>query len=181
MLMSVGYVSLVPSIIYSKYVRKWPSIFNLPSSSDSTQKDDIETNTSNTAVGSITAIKCVFARSQMYLQLQQSGGTDNIAPLLMNQLSLFGPNIPGSRFFTQLYARLSRYNYYLTGRIWADQLAEVVFMSKLIKFGEVDSNHELVGWMMLWIVLHFTIKINHLMLSFLEQDMIQDSTDYKVF
>ena len=71
--MSVGYVSLIPSIIYSKYVRKWPSIFNLPSSSDSTQEDDIETNTSNTAVGSITAIKCVFARSQMYLQ--QSGGT----------------------------------------------------------------------------------------------------------
>ena len=71
--MSVRYVSLIPSIIYSKYVRKWPSIFNLPSSSDSTQKDDIETNTSNTAVGSITAIKCVFARSQMYLQ--QSGGT----------------------------------------------------------------------------------------------------------
>ena len=29
--MSVRYVSLIPSIIYSKYVRKWPSIFNLPS------------------------------------------------------------------------------------------------------------------------------------------------------
>ena len=38
------------------------------------------------------AIKTLHARSQMYKQ--QSGGPDNIAPLIMNQLSLFGPNIP---------------------------------------------------------------------------------------
>jgi len=76
----------------------------------------------------------------------QCGGPDNIAPLFMNQLSLFGPNIPGSYFFTRLYAILSRYNFYLTGRVFADQLVEI-FLSKYIKFGEVGYLQARTCWL----------------------------------
>lgn len=123
-----GSVLLLPSIVFSKYVMGWPSIFNLPTKSAKT--GDHETNVSNTTVGSIMAVKTLFARSQMYMQ--QSGGPDSIAPLLMSQLSLFGPNIPGSELFTQMYAILSRWGFYLTGRCFAEQLSEV-FLSNLLK------------------------------------------------
>jgi len=123
-------IILLPCIFYSKYIMRYPSIFNLPQAT--TDKKDI--NTSNTSIGSITAIKTLHARSQMYKQ--QSGGPDNIAPLIMNQLSLFGPNIPTAQLFTKVYSFLSRCNFYLTGRVFVDQLSECCF-SKIVKFGEV--------------------------------------------
>lgn len=143
----VGSTCLVPSIVFSKYIMRWPSIFNLPSSSQSNNSapdDDHETNTSNTTIGSLTAIKTLGARSQM--NIQQSGGPDNIAPLLMSQLSLFGPNIPGSRLFSKFYSMLSRWNFYLTGRVFVDQLSEIWF-PHLVQFGEVGLLQSRTCWL----------------------------------
>ena len=130
----VGYVSLIPSIMFSKYIMGWPSFFNrTPSIEPLEENDKVERNVSTTAAGSITAIKTLSARSQMHVQ--QCGGPDNIAPLLMRQISLFGPGIPGSYLFTHIYLVMARWNFYLTGRILVDQLTER-YLSQWIKFGE---------------------------------------------
>jgi len=125
-------IILLPCIFYSKYIMRYPSIFNLPQTTSASA--DKDTNTSNTTIGSITALKTLHARSQMYKQ--QSGGPDNIAPLIMNQFSPIGPNIPTSYTLTKVYSILSRVNFYLTGRVFVDQLSECCF-SKIVKFGEV--------------------------------------------
>ena len=122
----------------------YPSAINLPSRNIASNNVASDTNTSNTEVGSLTAIKVLFARSQMYLQ--HSGGSDNIAPLLMKQLSLFGPNIPGSILLSQLYSKLSRWNFYLTERYFADQLVEH-FFSGVVKFGEVGLLQARTCWL----------------------------------
>jgi methyltransferase (TIGR00027 family) len=86
-------------------------------------------NISNSTGGSRTAIKTLSARSQM--NLQRSGGPDQMAPALMNQLSLFGEGVPGSLWFSRLYLLLARWTFYLTGRIFSDQIA-----AHLMKLGE---------------------------------------------
>lgn len=132
---AVNSVGLVPSILFSKYIMKWPSMYNLPPPPPATASEGgggDTTNTSNTSVGSITAIKTLCSRSQMFLMC--NGGEDNIAPLIMGGLSLSGPNIPGSRWATQLYNLLTRWNFYLTGRILPEQFTEAV-ASNIVKFG----------------------------------------------
>jgi len=114
---------LVPGIIYSKYMG-WPSMFNKNS-----KKKDV--NISND-IGSVMAVKTLFARSQTYLQ--NCGGTDSLAPHFMKQLSILGPNIPGSVLYTSFYGILSRLNFYLVGRVFAEQLSEL-FLSNVLKFG----------------------------------------------
>ena len=125
-----GFVCLIPSIAFSKYVMRWPSMFNLPREESADGRD---VNASNGAMGSTTAVKTLSVRSQLYLQ--GGGGPDWVAPLIMRQLSLFGPNIPGSVLLTRLWNMLFRWHFRLTGRIFADQMAEVLF-SKKMKFGE---------------------------------------------
>lgn len=70
-----GTLSLVPSMFFSKYVMKWPSIVNKNMSDQ-----EAVNNISTTAVGSITAIKTLSARPQM--NRQGSGGPDYMAPRL---------------------------------------------------------------------------------------------------
>ena len=100
-----------------------PSILVL----DFTKRSDKNISTSDR--GSRTAIKAACARSQMYLQ--QSGGQDYLAPCISRQLSLFGDGIPGSHLWTRIYLFLSRLNFYITGRIFADQMG-----SRIAKIGE---------------------------------------------
>ena len=79
-------------------------------------------NISTMGGGSRSAIKTLSARSQMYLQ--KSGGPDHLAPLLLNQISLFGQSGKGpTHWFSKVYLFLARCNFYLTGRIFADQFA----------------------------------------------------------
>lgn len=101
-------------------------------------------NTSNTVVGSLTALKTFAARSQM--NLQNSGGPDGIAPLLIGHVSLFGPNIPGSGIFTQLYLLFARWHYRLTGRIFVDQLTEFC-MKKYTRLGEMACLQARTCWL----------------------------------
>jgi len=75
----------------------------------------------------------------------QNGGMDFIAPLLAKHVSLFGNNLPGSLLLSHVYTILTRWNFYLTGRMFADQLAEN-FMSKRIKFGETGMVHARTCW-----------------------------------
>lgn len=128
--MVTGWIALVPSMIFSKYIMGWPSMINHPQVNDTAKS---KKNISTTSVGSLTAMKTFSARSQM--ALQASGGPDILAPLLMEHVSLFGPNIPGSYFFTHLYLFLARCHYYLTGRIFADQLTECC-LKRMTRLGE---------------------------------------------
>ena len=107
----VGMLILLPSIVAVDFMNR------------------SDKNISTSHRGSRTAIKAVSARSQMYLQ--QSGGPDYLAPHLMRQLSLFGEGIPGSHLWTRGYLFLSRCNFYLTGRIFPDQLG-----SRISEIGE---------------------------------------------
>jgi len=107
----VGALILLPSILVVDFVKK------------------SDRNISTSVRGSRTAIKAACARSQMFLQ--QSGGPDFLAPSLARQLSLFGEGIPGSHLWTRIYLFLSRCNFYLTGRIFPDQLG-----SRITKCGE---------------------------------------------
>lgn len=107
----VGMLILLPSILVVDFLRR------------------SDTNISTSNRGSRTAIKAVSARSQMYLQ--SSGGPDYLAPLLMKQLSTFGEGIAGSHLWTRSYLFLSRCNFYVTGRIFPDQLS-----SRVGKIGE---------------------------------------------
>ena len=115
---------LIPGIIYSKYMG-WPSMFNKNKNSKKDANISID-------IGSVMAVKTLFARSQTYLQ--NCGGTDSLAPHLMKQLSILGPNIPGSVLYTSFYGILSRMNFYLFGRVFAEQLSEL-FLSNVLKFG----------------------------------------------
>lgn len=125
-----GSIALVPSMIFSTLMG-WPSAFNRPLLEDTAV---VQKNTSCTEVGSLTALKTFAARSQM--SLQRSGGPDSIAPLLIQHVSLVGPNIPGSYYYTHIYLLLCRCHYYLTGRIFVDQLTEFC-LKKLTKLGEI--------------------------------------------
>lgn len=133
-LMFSGYLCLIPSIIFSKYIMDWPSIFNRKLAIAHPPGDFVEErNAAATDAGSATAIKTLSARSQM--NIQKSGGPDSIAPRLMRQISLFGPGIPGSYWLSRIYLLISRWNFYLTGRIFIDQLTER-YMGHWIRFGE---------------------------------------------
>lgn len=107
----VGILLLMPFILVKDFVKR------------------SDKNISTSDRGSRTAIKAACARSQMYLQ--QSGGPDYLAPSLTCQLSLFGDGVPGSTLWTRGYLVLSRRNFYLTGRIFPDQLS-----SRIAKIGE---------------------------------------------
>lgn len=119
-----GMLSLAPSMIVSKYILQWPSMINPPSQSNSTLSD----------LGSLTAIKTLSARAQM--ALQGSGGPDHLAPTFMAQVSMLGPNIPGSGLFTKLFLLCQRLHFYMTGRIFADQMSYFGRKKLGIPFGE---------------------------------------------
>ncbi|KAL3788189.1 hypothetical protein HJC23_004656 [Cyclotella cryptica] len=128
-------------MIFSKYIMGWPSMINRPQANDTAKP---KKNISTTSVGSLTALKTFSARSQMALQM--SGGPDTIAPLLIGNVSLFGPNIPGSYFFTHIYLFLARCHYYLTGRMFADQLAECCF-KRVMRLGEIACLQARTCWL----------------------------------
>mmetsp|Transcript_9724 Transcript_9724/g.17710 ORF Transcript_9724/g.17710 Transcript_9724/m.17710 type:complete len:88 (+) Transcript_9724:408-671(+) len=65
------------------------------------------------------------------MYLQQSGGPDHLAPRLARQLSLFGDGVFLSHFWTRGYLVLSRWNFYITGRLFPDQLGP-----RISKIGE---------------------------------------------
>jgi methyltransferase (TIGR00027 family) len=65
------------------------------------------------------------------MYLQQSGGPDHLAPRLVRQLSLFGDGVFLSHLWTRGYLVLSRWNFYITGRIFPDQLGP-----RISKIGE---------------------------------------------
>lgn len=136
----VGTVALVPSMIFSKLMG-WPSAFNRPQVTDTAAA---KKNTSTTEVGSLTALKTFAARSQM--ALQRSGGPDSIAPLLVQHVSLLGPNVPGSYLYTHIYLFLSRCHYYLTGRIFVDQTTEFC-LKKLTRLGEIACLQARTCWL----------------------------------
>jgi methyltransferase (TIGR00027 family) len=117
-----GMISLIPSMIVSKYVFKWSSMVNPPPSKHLS------------TIESLTAIKTLSARSQM--ALQGSGGRDYLAPALMAQVSLCGRNIPGSGLFTKFYLFCQRLHFYATGRIFADQMTYFGRKKLGIPFGE---------------------------------------------
>lgn len=119
-----GTLSLVPSMLVSKYVFKWPSMVNQSSNN----------NNNLSTMESLTAIKTLSARAQM--ALQQSGGPDYLAPVLMKQVSLFGRNIPGSGLFTKFYLFCQRLHFYATGRIFPDQMSYFGRKKLGIPFGE---------------------------------------------
>ena len=79
-------ILLVPMVVCAKIFvkRNWFSSRN----------DGSSTNVSTNDVGSITAIKTLSCRSQR--SIQNSGGPDHLAPLLMGRMSLFGDGIPGT-------------------------------------------------------------------------------------
>lgn len=120
-----GLVCLVPSMIFSKMMG-WHSFISKPSAA--ARGDG---NISTTEVGSVTAIKALVARSQM--NRQGSGGPDSIAPLLMDQTSALGPNIPGSQLYSRFFLLMERIHFYLTGRLFQDQMAQM--MKDTVKFG----------------------------------------------
>jgi methyltransferase (TIGR00027 family) len=115
-------LSLIPSMIVSKYILKWPSMINPPS--DSNLSD----------LGSLTAIKTLSARAQM--ARQGSGGPDYLAPTFMAQVSMLGPNIPGSGLFTKFFLLCQQLHFYMTGRIFADQMSYFGRKKLGIPFGE---------------------------------------------
>lgn len=61
---------------------------------------------------------------------KQGSGTDNLAGNLIDHVSLFGKNIPGSLWYTQFYLLLARFYFYVTGRIFTDQLAKIIIERK---------------------------------------------------
>ena len=136
----IGWIFIVPSMIFSKFIMRWPSALNRPQSGSVS----VAKNTSTTAVGSLTALKTFAARSQM--AMQNSGGPDFIAPLLMRHVPLLGPNIPGSQLFAYIYLLLSRCHYYLTGRIFVDQLTEF-WLKKVTKLGEIACLQARTCWL----------------------------------
>jgi len=130
---SLGYVSIVTSTLLALYtiigvVALSPFIFYAELSKRSGEEKN--KNISTTSGGSRTAIKTLSARSQMYLQ--NSGGPDYLAARLMRHISLFGDNVIGSFWFSKSYLWLARLNFYITGRIFADQIASFTRM----KLGE---------------------------------------------
>lgn len=120
---------------------RWPSAINRPQLHEN---EVVKKNTSTTEVGSLTALKTFAARSQM--SLQNSGGPDHLAPILIGHVSLFGPNIPGSYIYTSIYLFLTRCHYYLTGRIFVDQLTEFC-LKKFTKLGEIACLQARTCWL----------------------------------
>jgi len=135
-----GMLSLLPSMLVSKYVLKWPSLINNNNNAN-------EKNNKNvlSTMPSLTAIKTLSARSQM--SLQGSGGPDYLAPNLIGCISLLGPNIPGSRLFTELFLFSQRLHFYFTGRIFADQMAYLGRKKLGIPFGETAFLHARTCWL----------------------------------
>lgn len=113
--LTFGTIALVPSIAATKLLG-YTNYFNPGSSSFR--------NVSTVGKGSVTAIKTLSARAQC--SKMQAGGPDHLAPIFMAHTSLFGAGIPGSALFSQFYLLLARWNFYLTGRIYADQLASAM-------------------------------------------------------
>ena len=153
-------ILLVPMVVCAKIFvkRNWFSSRN----------DGSSTNVSTNDVGSITAIKTLSCRSQR--SIQNSGGPDHLAPLLMGRMSLFGDGIPGTWFFSQGYLWLNRLNFYLTRRIFADQIAQWI---NIMPFGETPFFHARTCWLDDCVeeFLRRHAKIQP-MLSFLAQDTI---------